>query len=164
MDIAMNRLDQPRVVVPWDDMQALLKAEATSRKIYPEAAAQWTKDMTGLYSENDTESLATEPIFFEASRRQYMLIASEACPPESRARGNRASEEEARFAFKERLGGFVTNFNLSSDLCQAGPEILDKHGFLFAPSSIVASRRKSFPTTFLPNSDVSRAKPLRNNY
>jgi hypothetical protein len=25
MDIAMNRLDQPRVVVPWDDLQALLK-------------------------------------------------------------------------------------------------------------------------------------------
>lgn len=49
MDIAMNRLDQPRVVVPFEDMQDLLAKEASTRQIYPDAAAEWTKDMAGKH-------------------------------------------------------------------------------------------------------------------
>lgn len=31
LDIAMNALDQPRVVVPWDDLQEYLQREESSR-------------------------------------------------------------------------------------------------------------------------------------
>jgi hypothetical protein len=140
MDIAMNKLDQPRTVVPWDDMQALLTTEAKSRHIYPDAAAEWTKDMKGFLKENDTDPVISDPKFFSAPGQQYMLIAKEACPPESHARDGVSSLSSAEALYKDPRGGFITNFNRSSDLCTVGPEIESKHGFLFAPSSIVASK------------------------
>ena len=42
MDIAINRLDQPRVVVPWEDMQELLKKEQESRRTQPETMDEFT--------------------------------------------------------------------------------------------------------------------------
>jgi hypothetical protein len=141
MDIAMNRLDQPRVVVPWDDMQALLAKEAESRRILPEVLPEWTKDMEGLLKDNDTAPLITDPQWFSAPGQQYMLIAKEACPPESHARVSNSSSTSAESLYKDPRGGFITNFNRSSDLCTVGPEIQDKHGFLFAPSTVVASRQ-----------------------
>jgi hypothetical protein len=140
MDIAMNRLDQPRVVVPWDDMQALLKKEAATRQPYPDAAAEWTKNMTGFFAYDDPDPIITDPKFFTAHGRQYMEIAKEGCPPESHARDGKSSLGSAEALYKDPNGGFVTNFNRSSDLCTIGPEIEDKHGFLFAPSSIIASK------------------------
>lgn len=141
MDIAMNRLDQPRVVVPWDDMQALLKKEEESRHIAPEALSIWTMNMTAFLKENDTEPIVIDPQWFSAPGQQYMLIAREACPPQSHARNKSSSLASAESLYKVSEGGFVTNFNRSSDLCTVGPEIQDKHGFLFAPSSILASRQ-----------------------
>ena len=140
MDIAMNRLDQPRIVVPWDDMQALLAKEAASRQIYPDAAAEWTSNMKGLFNETDPNPVIADPAFFSAPGQQYMLIAKEACPPESHARDNSSSLSSAETLYKEANGGFITNFNLSSDLCTIGPEVENKHGFLFASSTVVASK------------------------
>ena len=141
MDIALNIMDQPRVVVPWDDMQALLATEASTRRVVPDAYAGWTKNMTGFLKENDTAPVITSPEFFSAPGQQYMLIAKEACPPESHARDGVSSRSSAEALYKDTKGGFITNFNRSSDLCTIGPEIQDQHGFLFAPSTIVASKK-----------------------
>jgi hypothetical protein len=137
----MNLLDQPRVVVPWDDMQKLLAIEASTRQIYPEAASEWTKDMIGFLQENDTSPQLTDPKFFTAHGQQYMAIAKEACPPDSPARSRISAMKDTEALYKTSLGGFVTNFNLSSDLCTIGPEVKDKHGFLFAASTVVASKQ-----------------------
>ena len=141
MDIAMNRLDQPRLVVPWDDMQALLRKEEETRRIAPGAVSAWTKGMAGLLKEDDTEPLITDPHWFSAPGKQYMLIAKEACPPESHARNESSTMAAAESLYKDARGGFVTNFNRSSDLCTIGPEIQDKHGFLYAASTIIASKQ-----------------------
>ena len=140
MDIAMNRLDQPRVIVPWDNMQILLAAEAKTRQILIESPAEWTKNMSNMLKENDTAPVITDPQFFSAPGQQYMLIAKEACPPESHARDGVSSLSSAEDLYKDPQGGFITNFNRSSDLCTVGPEIENKHGFLFAPSTIVSTR------------------------
>jgi hypothetical protein len=141
MDIAMNRLDQPRVVVPWHDLQALVVKERDGRRIDPKALAVWTSNMTGFLKENDTSPIVTDPQWFAAPGQQYMLMAKEACPPESHARNNKLSIASVEPSYKDIKGGFVTDFNRSSDLCTIGPEIKNKHGFLFAPSSIVASKQ-----------------------
>lgn len=95
----------------------------------------------GLFKENDTAAVITDPEFFLAPGKQYMLIAKEACPPESHARNEDSSTRSAEVLYKEDHGGFITNFNLSSDLCTVGPEVESKHGFLFAPSTVVASKK-----------------------
>lgn len=113
MDIAMNRLDQPRLVVPWDDMQALLAKEVTTRRISPDAPAEWTKNMTGFLDDNNPTPLITEPKFFPKHGAQYMELAQEACPPESHARDGASTQVSAETLYKDPRGGFVTNFNRS---------------------------------------------------
>ena len=144
MDIAINTLDQPRVAVPWEDLQTLLAQEASTRQVVPGALDEFSSQMTGFLDlrlesgkYNDTME---DPKWFDAPGKPYMNIAKSACPPESHAATNKGLEA-AETKWKTSLGGFVTNFNLSSDLCTIGPELQDKHGFLFTASSIKATRR-----------------------
>ncbi|KAI9837305.1 MAG: hypothetical protein M1819_000379 [Sarea resinae] len=147
MDIAMNRLDQPRVVVPWEDMQELLAKERDSRQMRPEAAYEFTQGMDGFAMlgpkpENYTLDPPPEKLdFFQGRGKQYMDIAKKACPPESPARNKDATLEDSEKLYKHRLGGLVTNFNRSSDLCTVGPSIQEKHGFLYAATSVVATHK-----------------------
>ena len=143
MDIAMNNLDQPRVVVPWDDMQSMLATESKTRQTPPDAADEFTQNMEGLADliVEDIDVKREDPEWFPAHGKPYMDIASTACPPESRARKNDSTKVDAENLYKNRLGGIVTDFNRSSDLCTVGPEIHDKHGFLFTASTIIATKR-----------------------
>lgn len=143
MDIAMNRMDQPRVVVPWDDMQDLLSKELKTRQTPPESYDGHTINMAEFLNVtvDDDGQPKEDPQWFPAHGQQYMNIASAACPPESHARGNLSTMVEAEELYKDRFGGIITNFNRSSDLCTVGPEIKEKHGFLFSSSSVVATKR-----------------------
>lgn len=143
MDIAMNRLDQPRVIVPWEDMQELLSKESDSRHAPPEAVNEWTNGMDGLLNvtAEDDGSPMEDPGWYPWHGKQYMEIASEACPPDSPARRNSTTTAEAEDLYKDRLGGLITNFNRSTDLCTIGPQIQDKHGLLYSSSSMLATRR-----------------------
>ncbi|MCJ1274967.1 hypothetical protein MMC21_002766 [Puttea exsequens] len=143
MDIAMNRLDQPRVIVPWEGMQLLLQKEKETRQTPPEATDEFTANMEGLCDLADETSggPTDNPGWYPHHGKQYMEIASEACPPESPARSNSTTSTEAEALYKDRLGGLITNFNRSSDLCTVGPQIQDKHGLLYSSSSMIATRR-----------------------
>ena len=145
MDIAMNRADQPRVVVPWADMQSLLAKELETRQMPPEANNEFSKTQPNLLDitlepENDA-SPREDPGWFGAHGKQYMEIAKTACPPESHAVKKGSSKKDAEKLYKSDIGGIVTNYNRSSDLCTVGPEIMDKHGFLFSASTIIATTR-----------------------
>ena len=143
MDIAMNRLDQPRVVVPWDDMQDLLGKEMETRRTPPETSDTFSTGMAGLLNltSEDDGAAKEDPGWYPAHGKQYMDIASTACPPDSPARKNKTSQAEAEAMYKERLGGLITNFNRTSDLCTVGRQIQDKHGLLFSSSSMIATKR-----------------------
>ncbi|KPI38062.1 Beta-1,2-xylosyltransferase 1 [Cyphellophora attinorum] len=145
MDIAMNRLDQPRVVVPYEDLQKMLSEEEASRVMHPEAMDSFTESQSALLdiSINDPKldnSTRLDAGWFGHAGRQYMEVASKACPPDSPARRN-YSAAEADALYKEPTAGIVTNFNLSSDLCTVGPTIKDLHGLLFSASSMSPSHK-----------------------
>ena len=143
MDIAMNRLDQPRVVVPWEDMQAHLTKEVETRRTPPEALDEYTTGMTDLLNitaEGD-DGQKEDPGWYPAHGKQYMETARLACPPESHARNNDSNSRDAEATYKNRLGGVIENFNLSSDLCTVGPEIQDLHGFLYSGSTVIPTKR-----------------------
>ena len=143
LDIAMNRLDQPRVVVPWADMQDHLNKELESRRLAPETVDEYTLNQPHVLNltKVDDGSHQEDAGWFPFNGKQYMEVASAACPPESHARKGGSSTVEAEKAYKNRLGGVITNFNLSSDLCTIGPEIQDKHGLLYAGSTIAPTKR-----------------------
>lgn len=146
MDIAMNRLDQPRVVIDWDDMQKMLQEELDTRQAPPEAIAEFTSNLSNLTNVTSGDGWndgppKEDPGWFNAPGKQYMDIARTACPPGSRARREDMDLADVESTYKSRLGGIITNFNLSSDLCTVGPEVQDKHGFLYASSSLIATNR-----------------------
>ena len=144
MDIAVNVLDQPRVVVPWDDLQQHLEAEFKSRQTIPDALNEFTPKMDGLLNwevEPDQDNSTREDAgWFAAPGKPYMDIAKAGCPPESHANGG-TTIESAEATWKDPGSGIVTNFNLSSDLCTMGPELAEKHGLLFSASTIIATKK-----------------------
>lgn len=145
MDIPMNRLDQPRVVVPWEDMQEMLQKEYDTRTMPPEVIDGFSKgqpnllDVTIEDKEQDNSTRLDDGWFF-APGKQYMDIAAKACPPGSPARSE-MTVADADKLYKESTVGFVTNFNLSSDLCTIGPTVQNLHGLLYSASSIIASHK-----------------------
>ena len=147
MDVAINRLDQPRVVVEWDDMQQMLRKELDTRQTPPEAIPEFTSNManlTDVTSEGgwDDAPPKEDPRWEPAPGKQYMDIARTACPPESHARRSDMDVADVESSYKDRFGGgIITNFNLSTDLCTVGPEVQDQHGFLYSSSSLVNTKR-----------------------
>lgn len=146
MDIMMNRLDQPRLLVPWEDLQALLTVEQKTRVMPPEVSYNFSTGQDRYTNLNLPEDMLDESEerfsadWFGFAGKQYMDIASKACPPGSPARSN-LSIEAANAMYKELGSGLVTNFNLSSDLCTVGPTIHNLHGLLYSASSISASHK-----------------------
>lgn len=143
MDIATNKLDQPRVVVPWEVMQSMLAKELETRRTPPEASNEFTQDMDS-YLDVDAEQddgPREDAQWYPAHGEQYMNIAKTACPPESHARANNSTLADSEALYKSRLGGIITNFNRSSDLCTMGPELQDEHGFLYSSSTVIATKR-----------------------
>jgi len=135
MDIVMNKHDQPRVTVPWEDLQVLLKKEVETRRITLASEASWSTNMTGFYHD-DWNGTIPDAKWVNSPGKQFMDIAKEACPPDSPARSTEYKKELAEALYKDPNSGFIINFNRSSDLCVVGPEIEDKHGFLFASATL----------------------------
>ena len=91
MDIPVNSMDQPRVIVPYEDMQALLKAEEQSRRLPWTTKDRFTQgpgDFFDLSQEKHDwgEDATTDPQwFFYAGGKNYMGLVRLACPPGSPA-------------------------------------------------------------------------------
>ncbi|KAK2731957.1 hypothetical protein FQN57_003063 [Myotisia sp. PD_48] len=143
MDIVMNRLDQPRVLVSWENMQGMLQTEAKSRNnSSSNTTNSFTPGMNGFmdFSLTKYENIGESVTWSGIPSKQYMDVATGACPPESPARDESISTKDANALYKTEIGGLVHNFNKSTDLCTVGPVLKNLHGFLFSASSISISR------------------------
>jgi Glycosyl transferase family 90 len=140
MDIAINSLDLPRVLVPWEDMQALLASEEKSRQILPEALDEWTTGMTGFWNLNSDKLTPSNVTWLDSSKQQYMDLAKEACSPKSPARAKNRSVSSAEYPSRRRIS-LIANFTRATDLCEMGPRIKQKHGLLFSPGKVLTSKR-----------------------
>ncbi|KAK8219953.1 hypothetical protein M8818_000368 [Zalaria obscura] len=177
MDLAMNRMDQPRVIVPWDQLQSYLAEEFATRSLDPNVEDAFTANMDGLYRAGPKPSdvswwdrwvlfplLRLPPIpepeppedwgWFAAQGQQFMNFAGNSCPPTSHGSNSSVSKAETERSYKSAVGGFISNFSSSSDLCTVGHEVHDKHGMLYASTSIdvipllVTSEKIYDPTNF----------------
>ncbi|KAF2168235.1 glycosyltransferase family 90 protein [Zasmidium cellare ATCC 36951] len=167
MDIPMNRMDQPRVIVPWEDMQKHLEVERKGPSLGEEGVADsFSKGKNGLYvpsphypepvwlnrfnpflypieHNRDQGGLPAAYEWFNYAGGQFMDLAAKACPPNSYARNadTQKHAKEAEKSYKHILGGFVTNFNASTDLCTVGPQISHLHGMLYASTSMQVTHK-----------------------
>jgi hypothetical protein len=141
MDIAMNTMDQPRVMATYEDIQKYLKIEESTRATPPDATDNFTQGLDELYNEEAGINEELDPGWFSVAGKLYMDFAKEACPPESPARDANMTVADADKLFKSSFGDFISNFTGSTDLCTVGPDLGDKHGFLFSASSNTISRK-----------------------
>ncbi|KAK6508219.1 hypothetical protein TWF506_010318 [Arthrobotrys conoides] len=137
LDIAMNHLDQPRVVATWEEVQAKLAQEKKTRIQHPETLNEFSK----IDWDAPIDIKGVDLGFFDYSGKPYMDLASKACPPESYARRPELDVKHVESKYKDPVGGFIRNFNLSSDLCTVGPQLSNLHGFLFSSSSTLATHK-----------------------
>jgi hypothetical protein len=138
MDIALNVMDQPRVMVPYEDTQEYLRTEALTRSLPNDAQDQFTPDM---FKEGPSVGDHVDPSWFSIAGKLYMDFAKDSCDPHSPARNENFTVEDADKLYKSPSGGFVTNFTASSDLCTVGPVLGENHGFLFSASSNLITRK-----------------------
>lgn len=142
MDIAINKLNKPRVTVPWDELQKLLATEVKSRGEQQHTLNEWTKGMTGFWEDDAPKDPVEDPGFSDQSGQPYMSIVKGACPPESKVRSNNITAFQAQFPELTRSKNtIVQNHNRSLDLCRLGPHISSLHSMLHSPSELLNTAR-----------------------
>ncbi|TGJ78362.1 hypothetical protein E0Z10_g10403 [Xylaria hypoxylon] len=149
LDIPVNLFDEPRMLVPWEDIARNVAEEQTSRRLFPprEAAAERTS-----FLDVDTDPpQAFDPEWIDDKPR-YWDYVSRACPPNSPARKvqplETATPIDAIFPTSPNMsymgdGGFISNFTQAQDSCLQ-PHLRDMHGTFVEPFSMVTST-KLFP-------------------
>ncbi|ROW12721.1 hypothetical protein VMCG_00296 [Cytospora schulzeri] len=138
MDLCFNIHDEPRVVVPHDDMERLVDvAKNTNMKaansiLHPRN--EFTKRPKGI--NEGTYFTETKLTRFNVFAHQAVWTHSRmSCPPESPARALEESEQSddlARYAMGEL--GFVYNATAMSDICYS-PSLSSTYGFFERPNA-----------------------------
>jgi hypothetical protein len=138
MDLAFNANDEPRVVVPHDDMARLVH---TARTLNMPAAGAVRSPRNG-FSEKPAE-LSYNGRFDEVKQTRFNLFAHQAvwthsrmsCPPGSPARildEEDQYDDIAQYALGEL--GFVYNWTAMSDVCLS-PSLATTYGFFERPNA-----------------------------
>ena len=123
MDLALNALDEPRIVVPWEAMaDHLVKADRT--RGFPEAKQVLTDFQSSPWDSNDDEKNDNRQDPWQKNG-SYWDIVRRGCGPLSAARqdgpgplqqGQKPTLDD-RFATPHMYRGFVANSSLAKDLC-----------------------------------------------
>ncbi|KAK7753515.1 hypothetical protein SLS62_004590 [Diatrype stigma] len=148
MDLCFNLHDEPRVVVPHDDLSRLVKR---AKEVNMPAAASYANDRPDSSSSSSSSrnafSTATDlndgSRFDEVKTTRFNVFAHQptwthsrlSCPPESPARALEEAERRDDVS-KYGLGelGFVYNVTALSDVCNS-PSLSSTFGFFDRPNA-----------------------------
>ncbi|KAK8076434.1 capsule-associated protein [Apiospora phragmitis] len=138
MDLCFNLHDEPRVMVPHDDLSRLVKRAkevnmpAANDRKKPKNA--FTKQPKGLSAGTKLEEskLTRFNVFAHQPTWTHSRLS---CPPESPARGLEDEEKKDDLS-KYALGelGFVYNITAMSDICNS-PSLSSTYGFFDRPNA-----------------------------
>ncbi|OAA71422.1 Lipopolysaccharide-modifying protein [Cordyceps fumosorosea ARSEF 2679] len=139
VDMPINMMDEPRIVVPHENISALVHAELQARSIVP--VADVTTSFTGLKHIDESNPEPYEPEWSGADNA-YWDLAVKACPPGTPAHGVPSVGDFAPpaavpadwrppYAFR----GYVRNWTAALDPC-AQPHLRQLHGSFVEPISI----------------------------
>ncbi|KAH7322640.1 glycosyltransferase family 90 protein [Stachybotrys elegans] len=144
MDLALNAMDEPRLVVPWEDMRDIMKIADKSYGL-PKA-----KDVVSDFKKlpppgkGDADIKARDKEWEKTS--PYWEIARRGCPPDSLARTTPVVDSyknpptiDVSHADAHSFKGFVSNYTLSTQLCHQ-PDLQSLEGILISPLSTSATK------------------------
>ncbi|KAK4150998.1 glycosyltransferase [Chaetomidium leptoderma] len=145
MDLALNAMDEPRLVVPWEEIEGYMKKAAKTRKLVD--AKRVVSEFRKLPppGEEPPEQGEMEERRWEHDKH-YWLIARRGCAPSSAARQsevitnfNQTPFIASSFDLVHMQAGYVANYTLSSSFChQADLQALE--GIFVEPLSVSASK------------------------
>lgn len=164
MDLALNAMDEPRLVVPWEDINKYMrkaaktvnlpkakKVRSDSQKL-PEPGKgdlmtetrpkEW-EDTSKFHPSHDGESWS---FLLIRNVEPYWAIARRGCAPDSLARTTDLQESfhqvpdiSMKLAEPHMFNGYVSNYSMSTDVCHQ-PDLQGLEGILIAPLSTSASK------------------------
>jgi Glycosyl transferase family 90 len=139
LDIPINHMDEPRVLVSWDRVTEDMKILKSSLGRQDLAHAPLIDTFTTL----PRSSATSNPASF-VTQAPYWNLARQACPPDTEAR---TSEIDSDFSTPPvfpkthpygTYSGYVQNWTLSQDICYH-PHLRNMHGTFVEPVSISTS-------------------------
>ncbi|KAI1112554.1 glycosyltransferase family 90 protein [Nemania sp. NC0429] len=144
LDIALNALDEPRLVVPWEDMAEYMQTAERTRKLTPVGHV-----VSAFHSlpppGNVSEQPATRAKKWEETG-SFWSIARRGCSPDSHARRlgvissfDRAPALSPEWANAHQYEGYVSNFSLSTEFCHQ-PDLQGLEGIFIHPLTTRASK------------------------
>ncbi|KOS17994.1 Beta-1 [Escovopsis weberi] len=144
MDLPLNAMDEPRVVVPWEDVAGYMaKASRTVQMPSPDRVIDKFQTLPAP-GKGDLD-VPTRARNFEDTK-PYWKIARRGCAPDSLARQmnmqdwkDRRPQVKATYAQLHMHEGFVSNFTMSSDICHQ-PDLQNLQGIFIAPLSTSSTR------------------------
>lgn len=137
MDLAFNLNDEPRVVVPYEEMEPMRKA-GLKRSGLPVApgtsfSANRADGWTAIPEEPNSDSPLQE-ISWQKTFHRYGMLG---CPPDSPARNDRLWDTGSlciSCISPQSLGAFLANWSVAADICHQ-PDLADLHGLYLSPAA-----------------------------
>ncbi|KAI9738388.1 MAG: hypothetical protein M1834_008891 [Cirrosporium novae-zelandiae] len=146
MDLALNAMDEPRLVVPWEQINEYIRKGESTRKVIPKD--QVISRFSGLEGDEKDAPPTTDKEW--ESTRPFWEIARRGCPPNSLARKAGIMQDfthrppiSMELSAPHSYRGYVSNFTLLTDICHQ-PDLQTLHGALIYPLTVV-STKKLFP-------------------
>ncbi|KAI6277390.1 hypothetical protein MCOR27_006021 [Pyricularia oryzae] len=145
MDIALNAMDEPRIVTPWEDIDRYVtEAKKTRKVVEPKEVIREFSSLPKPTEGPDKWSIGDKKNW--ETKHPYWEIARRGCPPDSPARTSpvmRNFDHEPVIvpsnAEPHMYQGFVSNYTLATSICHQ-PDIQGLHGIFVEPLSISTTR------------------------
>ncbi|KAI1855893.1 hypothetical protein JX265_011976 [Neoarthrinium moseri] len=147
LDMAINILDESRILVPWENITDYVATERRSRGLFPahEALVEYAD-----YSDLDENPVAYEPEWIYDVKK-YWDYFTPTCPPDSPARqfkslsdyGENVTDLYPTEPLHYTHRGFIQNFTASQDAC-IQPHLRGMHGS-FVESGDMRTLTQLFP-------------------
>jgi hypothetical protein len=139
MDLAMNVMDESRVIVPWEELNKHMETEGQTRKLLP--SHQVLSQYSNLNVSEEEQKELPQVDWIGPAGEPFWDIARIGCAPQSPARYQAAA---TNFTGPPPLTpgypprsyhGFVKNWTYVRDPCQQ-PHLQESHGTFIEPVSI----------------------------
>jgi hypothetical protein len=137
MDLCFNVYDEPRVILPHDDLARLVSTAKNINMVAANAVAEPRNEWSAVPNDvNDGTRIS------EVRRTRFNYIVHQStwshsrmsCPPNSPARSLDENAEDDIDSYAVGELGFIYNHTAFSDICSS-PSLKDTFGFFDAPNS-----------------------------
>ncbi|TQS35172.1 hypothetical protein Golomagni_04414 [Golovinomyces magnicellulatus] len=146
MDIALNAMDEPRIVVPWEKVNEYMKVERKKRRM--PAAESIISEFGSLKAPGKKKQ--DNVVWESRDNGSYWPIAIRGCHPDSLARNSVVLTDfdhspiiSLENTIPHSYKGFVHNYSGSADFCNQ-PDLQGLHGMMIKPLT-VSSTQEFFP-------------------